>query len=79
MGGGGRPATDLAGPTNRAHGDPRRRRHLAAGCGCMDPATVSPRRARSRTHVAEARGATADRAIAPDRERRLLPVTDEEA
>ena len=76
MGGEGLQATEQAGLTNQTHRNTRRRRRLAAGCGCMAPCT--PRRARSRTHLAKARGETADRAVSPDRVWGLPPVTKEE-
>ena len=79
MGGGDIEATDRAGLTDRTLEDTAQRRCLAPWCGGTDPRIPSPRRARFHAYLAEARGETAVRVIAPDLEWRLPPMTNEEA
>jgi hypothetical protein len=50
---------------------PMQRGCLVAGCTCKDPRIVSFRRARFHAYLAETRGETADRVIAPDPDWRL--------
>jgi len=70
--------SEATGPANRALAHQQRRRCLAKGCDCMDRRILSPRLARFHTYLARARGETADRAIAPDPEWRLPPLTNRE-
>ncbi len=66
--------TEVPRPSDDQDQRPQQRGCLVAGCTCKDLRIVSPRRARFRAYLANARGEIASRVIVPDPEW-VLPLS----